>query len=73
MTKARDYGIVQLRHVRWRTVKAAGDLYNDPDVITTGVLDFPPRLLKAGNHKLSVEIVAMNPRAVKAYMFGLTM
>lgn len=70
MTKARDYGIVQLA----LDGKKAGDpvdLYN-PEVIRT---DPPVPLgvheLSEGEHKLTVEIVGANPKAIKAYMFGL--
>jgi hypothetical protein len=70
MTKARDYGIVQLS-IDGLPLGNSVDLYNTPDVITTGVLTFPGRELKQGSHKLEVKIVGSNPEAVKAFMFGL--
>ena len=54
-----------------RSVVDLIDLFNSPDVITTGVLTFENQELSAGNHKLSVEIVGANPKAVPAFMFGL--
>ena len=69
MTKARDYGIVQL----WLDGEKLGDaidLYN-PDVTPTGPVRFGVHELSAGEHKLSVEIVGANDKAEKAYMFGL--
>ena len=70
MTKARDYGIVQLS-LDDELLGGPVDLFNSPDVITTGVLTYEGQDLTAGDHKLSVEIVAANPQAVKAFMFGL--
>ncbi len=69
LTKAPDYGIVQLF---LDDVKLGGpvDLYN-PSVIPSGALalgDFP---LTAGEHRLSVEILGANEKAIKNYMFGL--
>jgi hypothetical protein len=69
MTKARDYGIVQL----WLDGAKLGepiDLYN-PDVVPTGPVKFGVHELSAGEHKLTVEIVGANEKAEKAYMFGL--
>jgi len=69
MTKARDYGIVQL----WLDGSKLGepvDLYN-PDVVPTGPEDFGVHELSAGEHKLTVEIVSANDKAINAYMFGL--
>lgn len=70
LTQARDYGVVQLS-LDDEKLGEPLDLYNSPDVITTGVLSFDGRELSAGDHKLSVEIIGTNPKAVKAYMFGL--
>ena len=47
------------------------DLFNAPDVITTGVLSFENQNLSAGTHRLKIEILGANPNAVKAYMVGL--
>jgi putative heme-binding domain-containing protein len=70
MTKARDYGVVKLLLDDEPLIPTL-DLYNAPDVITTGVLDFAPRQLTAGEHTLRVEILGAHPQAVKAHMFGL--
>jgi putative heme-binding domain-containing protein len=70
LTKARDYGIVQLS-LDGQPLDKPIDLFNNPDVITTGVLTFAARDLTVGNHKLGVEIIGAHPEAVKAYMFGL--
>ncbi len=70
MTKARDYGIVQLAF-DGRSLGPPIDLYNHPDVITTGIVSLGTHELAAGPHQLSVEITGAHPQAVKAYMFGL--
>lgn len=69
-TKARDYGIAQLA-LDGQKLGGPIDFYNSPEVITTGVLEFEGLDLKAGQHKLSVEIIGAHPQAIKAYMFGL--
>lgn len=69
MTKARDYGVVQL-HLDGQKLGAPIDLYN-PSVIPTEPIDLGVQGLAQGEHKLTVEIVGANPKAVKAYMFGL--
>lgn len=70
LTKARDYGIVQLR-LNDQKIGQPIDLYNNPQVITTGILSLGTHNLSAGNHRLAIEIVGAHPYAVKAYMFGL--
>jgi hypothetical protein len=70
LTKARDYGIVQLS-LDGQALGGPIDLYNFPDVITTGVLTFEGQRFSAGSHKLGVQIVGAHPKAVPAYMFGL--
>ena len=70
MTRARDYGIVQVSLDGKRIGKPI-DLYHAPDVITTGVLSLGTHELKSGPHRITIEIVGANPKAVKAYMFGL--
>ena len=69
LTKAIDYGIVQLA-LDGQKLGGPIDLFND-GVVTTGELDLGRRELSAGEHKLTVEIVGANAKAVKAYMFGL--
>ena len=70
MTKARDYGIVQL----CLDGKKAGepvDLYNPEVIATQPPVPLGTHELSEGDHKLTVEIVGANPKAVKGYMFGL--
>ena len=70
LTKARDYGIVQLS----LDGKKAGepiDLYNDGVIPTDPPVSLGTHDLTAGEHKLTVEIVGANAKAVKGYMFGL--
>ncbi len=69
LTKAVDYGIVQLS----LDDKKAGnkiDLYN-LSVVPTEVIVLGEFKLAEGEHRLGVEIVGANPQAVKNYMFGL--
>ncbi len=68
LTRARDYGIVQLTMDNEPLGKPI-DLYS-PEVVTTGVLTFRNVILKPGPHTLAVQILGANPRAEKAYMFG---
>jgi putative membrane-bound dehydrogenase-like protein len=70
MTKARDYGIVDLT-LDGKPVGGPIDLFNNPEVITTGPLNLGTHTLTAGEHQLTIEVRAANPAAVKAYMFGL--
>ena len=69
LTKAIDYGIHQLS-LDGRKLGSALDLYND-GVVPTGPVDLGTHELAAGKHKLTVEITGANPKAQKAYMFGL--
>jgi putative membrane-bound dehydrogenase-like protein len=70
LTKARDYGVVQLA---WDGAALGGplDMFDAKRVTTTGVLSFPLGEVAAGDHTLTVEIIGANPQAVRAYMFGL--
>ncbi len=69
LTKAVDYGIVQLS---LDDTKLGGpiDLFND-GVVATGPIDLGVHNLTAGNHKLTIQITGANEKAVKAYMAGL--
>ena len=69
LTKAVDYGIVQLS-LDGQKLGAAIDLYHD-GVITSGGLDLGTRELSMGEHKLTVEIIGANPKALKSFMVGL--
>jgi hypothetical protein len=70
LTKARDYGIVQLS-VNGKKAAEKIDLYN-PQVVPTEPISLGVHTLGEGQHKLTVEIVGANPQAVKAYMFGIS-
>ncbi|MEX2185986.1 MAG: VCBS repeat-containing protein, partial [Pirellulales bacterium] len=70
LTMAGDYGVVQL-FLDGEKLCEPLDLYNYPDVVTSGVLDLGTREVAAGKHLLSVEIAGANPAAQQAYMFGL--
>ena len=70
MTKARDYGIVQLL-LDGKTIGRPVDLFNAAAVIPTGPISFGTHELTAGNHRLTFVIVGSTPKAVKSYMFGL--
>lgn len=69
LTKAVDYAIVQL-YLDGQKAGDPIDLYND-GVIPTGPIALGAHELAQGEHKLTVEIVGANQKAVKAYMFGL--
>ena len=47
------------------------DLYHPKEVVTSGELDGGRHLLAAGEHKLEVRILPMNPVATPRNMFGL--
>ena len=68
-TKAPDYGIIQL-YLDGEKVGKLLDLYH-PSVMPTGDLKMGSRHLTAGEHKLCVEILGANEKAIKSYMFGL--
>jgi hypothetical protein len=69
LTKAIDYGVVQL-YLDGKKLGGLIDLYNN-GVVATGVLDMGIHTLSKGQHTLRVEIVGANEKAVKKYMFGL--
>ncbi len=69
LTCARDYGIVQLS-IDGQPLSEPIDLYN-PEVVTTGLLEFKTSNLKQGKHKLEIEILGANPKAVRGFMVGL--
>ncbi len=70
LTRARDYGIVRLL-LDGQPLDELIDLYNSPDVVTTGVLSFPKKRLASGKHRFAIEITGTNSSAVKQYMVGL--
>lgn len=69
LTKARDYGIVQLS-LNGTEVGGPIDLY-DPNVIPTGAVNLGTHDLAAGENRLTVEILGANAKAIASYMFGL--
>jgi hypothetical protein len=71
MTMAGDYGVVELSLDGEKLTDSPLDLYNYPDVVTTGVVELGERDLDAGKHKLTVKITGANLAAKKTYMFGL--
>ena len=70
MTKALDYGIVQVSLDDERLGESI-DLFNTPDVVTTGLVSLGSRELKSGKHQLAFEIKGKHPNAAPGYMFGL--
>ncbi|MCA9149658.1 MAG: c-type cytochrome, partial [Planctomycetales bacterium] len=69
LTRAPDYAIVQLS-LDDQPLGEPLDLYA-PQVVTTGVLDFPPQTLTAGPHRLKIEILGANPHAQPSRMVGI--
>ncbi len=69
LTKARDYGIVQL-YVNGKKAGDPVDLYN-PEVISTDPIPIGSHQLSEGQATLAVQIVGANEKAIPAYMFGL--
>jgi hypothetical protein len=70
MTKAKDYGIFELA-INGKPVGRSYDLFNAPDVVTTGPISLGEFALKKGNNELQITIKGANPKAAKSYMFGL--
>ncbi|HOX02286.1 MAG TPA: DUF2961 domain-containing protein [Candidatus Paceibacterota bacterium] len=69
MTRAPDYGIVQLR-LDGADLGRPIDLYH-PSVAPTGLLNLGEHALSAGQHRLTIEIVGANAQAKKSYMAGM--
>lgn len=69
LTKAIDYGIITIA-VDDGTPTEPMDLFNN-GVVNTPPLSLGVHKLKAGTHRLTVEIKGANAKAVKNYMFGL--
>ncbi len=67
---ARDYGIVQIL-IDGELLGGPIDCFNEPDVITTGVISLPAKTLTKGTHKLGFQIVGANAKAAKAFMVGV--
>lgn len=69
LTKARDYGIVQM-HVDGTKAGDPVDLFS-PDVRSTGEISLGRFDLDKGTHQLTLEIVGAHPDSLKQYMAGL--
>jgi hypothetical protein len=69
LTKAPDYGIVQL-YLDGQKLGKPIDLYHG-SVVPSGEMLMGLHQLTAGDHKLTAEITGANDKAVKRYMFGL--
>ncbi len=69
LTKAPDYGIVQL-YLDGEKLGGPIDLYNS-SVMPSGPLVMGARNLTGGDHTLKVEMVGANDKAIKRYMFAL--
>ncbi len=70
LTRARDYGMVKLS-LGDNVLESGLDLYNDPEVMTTGVLSYSGVALKKGAQRLTLEIMGASPDAVKAFMVAV--
>lgn len=70
LTKAVDYGIVQL-YLDGKKLGGPIDLFNNGVIRTDPPVPLGVHELTEGQHKLTVEIVGANEKAVKAYMFGI--
>ncbi len=68
MTKAADYGIVQI-YLDGAKLGGPVDLYHD-GVVPTGVLSLGTFDLTSGDHKLTAEIVGKNEKS-SGFLFGL--
>lgn len=69
-TMARDYAVVQV-DLDGHALGDEFDLFNAPDVLTTGLLTLGRTQLTAGKHTLGVKIIRSNPSAVPAHMVGI--
>jgi putative heme-binding domain-containing protein len=70
LTKAKDYGIVEISLDGKVLSDGKIDFYN-PEVVTSGELDWGLHDLEVGDHSLEVRIIGANPNAASAYLFGL--
>jgi hypothetical protein len=69
-TMARDYAVIQA-DLDGEPLGSEVDLFNSPDVVTTGVLTLGKAKATAGKHTLGIKIVRANPSAVPAHMVGI--
>ncbi|RBP47437.1 putative membrane-bound dehydrogenase-like protein [Roseimicrobium gellanilyticum] len=71
LTKARDYGMIEATLNETPVSAAKLDLYNTPNVIHTGELDWGTYDLPAGENKLTIKITGANAAAVQKFMVGI--
>jgi hypothetical protein len=69
-TMARDFGTVRIQ-LDEAPLGAPLDLYNFPDVISTGAQALGTRVLEPGRHRLSVELLEPNPAAAGGDKVGI--
>ncbi len=69
-TMAPDYGIVKVR-LDDAVLGSPIDLYNFPDVVSTGAQPLGSHTLEAGNHRLTLEITGVNAAAAGGDKLGL--
>ncbi len=70
LTTARDYAMVNLQ-LDGVALGSTLDLYDYPDVRTTGLISFGVRRIEQGTHRLRLETIGANDSAVPAHMVGL--
>jgi putative heme-binding domain-containing protein len=71
LTKARDYGMIEATLNENPITAAKLDLYNTPNVIHTGELDWGTHDLPAGENKLIIKITGANAAAIQKFMVGI--
>ena len=69
LVKANDYGQVQF-YVNDQRAGEVIDLFS-PDIVPLTEIDLGSFDLKAGQNRLTIEMVGANAQAIKSYMFGL--
>jgi len=69
-TLARDFATIQVA-LDGQPLGQPLDLYNYPDVISSGEVPLGQHKLAAGKHRLTLEIEGANASALKAYLVGL--
>ncbi|MDD5220317.1 MAG: DUF2961 domain-containing protein [Candidatus Bipolaricaulis sp.] len=69
LTKAADYGVVQL-HLDGKELEKPIDLYSDK-VVPVKIQEKSGHKLEKGEHILGVEIIGVNQKSIKGYMFGI--
>jgi len=69
LTKAADYGVVQL-YLDGKELGKPIDLYSDK-VVPVKIQEKSGHKLEKGEHILGVEIIGANQKSIKGYMFGI--